>query len=108
MAVAQYKEAMEHASKIIKQAKRRYYTFLIGKINCAKLNNFMEVDMYVLIACNENSLIDSKDFNKPCITLYELEIAFNCARTWGNEFICDYNDLLPGKSQHIMNTSKYE
>ncbi len=96
MAVAQYKEAMEHASKLIKSAKRKYYTFLIGKINCAKLNNFMEVDMYVLVACNENSLIDSKDLNKPCITLYELEVALNHGRTWGSEFICDYNDLLPG------------
>jgi diphthamide biosynthesis protein 2 len=65
------------------------------------LNNFMEVDVYVLIACSENSLIDSKELNKPVITVYELEIALNAARLWGNEFICDFKQLLPGHEHYI-------
>lgn len=32
----------------------------MGKLNVAKMANFMEVDCYVLVACPENSLIDSK------------------------------------------------
>lgn len=57
--------------------------------------------MYVLVACPENSLINSKELNKPIITLYELEIAFNCARLWGEEFICDYKQILTGSDHYV-------
>ena len=97
MAISKYKEAINHAGNILRKVNRKFYSFLIGKLNCAKLNNFMEVDMYVLIACNENSILDSKELNKPIITLYELEIAFNSARSWGEQFIADYSLLLNGK-----------
>lgn len=59
--------------------------------------------MYVMISCNENSLINSKELNKPIITVFELEMAFNCARAWGDEFVCDFKQLLPG-SEHFMET----
>lgn len=101
MSVASYKQAVDHVSNILKQAQKRYYSFLVGKLNCPKLNNFMEVDMYVLVACNENSLINSKELNKPIVTIYELEIAYNCSRLWGQEFICDYRQLLEGSEHHI-------
>ena len=101
MSVANYREGVDHVSRILKQAKRRFYSFLIGKLNCPKLNNFLEVDLYVMIACNENSLINSKELNKPIITVYELEMAFNCARLWGDEFICDYRQLLQGNEHHL-------
>ena len=32
----------------------------MGKLNVAKMANFMEVDVFVLVACPENTLIDSK------------------------------------------------
>jgi diphthamide biosynthesis protein 2 len=101
MAISKYKEAINHASSLLRKVNRKYYSFLIGKLNCAKLNNFMEVDMYVLIACNENSILDSKEFNKPVITLYELEIAFNSARLWGEQFISDYSLLLNGMKHYV-------
>ncbi len=101
MSVANYNEAVDHVSLLLKKAKKRFYSFLIGKLNCPKLNNFMEVDMYVLISCNENCLVNSKELNKPVITIYELEIAYNCARLWGEEFICDYRQLLEGKEHYI-------
>ena len=52
-----------------------YYIFAVGKINVPKLANFAEVDMFVLVACPENSMIDSKEFYKPIVTPFELEIA---------------------------------
>ena len=101
MSVANYKEAIDHTGQLLKKAGRRFYSFLIGKLNCPKLNNFMEVDMYVLVACNENSLINSKELNKPIITIYELEMAFNATRMWGGEFVCDFRQLLPGQRHHV-------
>lgn len=32
----------------------------MGKLNVAKMANFMEVDVYVLVACPECSLVDSQ------------------------------------------------
>jgi len=32
----------------------------MGKLNVPKMANFMEIDVYVLIACPENTLIDSQ------------------------------------------------
>ena len=101
MSVAKYKDAINHVAKILQKAKRRYYSFLIGKLNCPKLNNFMEVDTYVLVACNENSLIDSKELHKPIINVYELEMAFNCARLWGDEYVVDYQQLLENSLHYI-------
>ena len=43
MSVANYREAIRHVEGLLKKAGRRYYSFLIGKLNCPKLNNFMEV-----------------------------------------------------------------
>lgn len=51
---------IDHLKKVIRGSGRKYYTFVMGKLNVAKMANFMEVDCYVLVACPENSLIDSK------------------------------------------------
>ncbi len=75
LGVAHYLSVIEHLKTIIKQADKKYYTFVVGKLNVAKLANFQEIDIFVLVACPENSLIDSKDFYKPIITPFELEIA---------------------------------
>ena len=50
--------------RLVTQAGRRAYTFVVGKINAAKLSNFPEVDVFVLVACPENALLDSRDFYK--------------------------------------------
>jgi len=51
---------IDHLKKVIKAAGRKSYLFVMGKLNVAKMANFMEVDCYVLVSCPENSLIDSK------------------------------------------------
>ena len=53
----------------------QYYTIAVGKLNVPKIANFLEIDVFVLVACPENSLLDSRDFFKPVITPYELELA---------------------------------
>jgi diphthamide biosynthesis enzyme Dph1/Dph2-like protein len=44
----------------IRQAGKRCYTFLLGKPNVAKLANFPEIDVFVLVACPESSFPDTK------------------------------------------------
>ena len=55
--------------------------------------------MFVLVACPQNTLIDSKEFVKPVVTPYEMEIACNQAREWTGDYISDFTKLLPGKVQ---------
>ena len=94
LSVARYKDALIRVKDILKRMGRKYYTFIVGKINVAKLANHSEVDVYVLIACPESSLLDSKEFYKPIVTPFELEIALNPERKWDGAYSSDFNDLL--------------
>ena len=67
----------------------------VGKINVAKLANFQDIDVFVMVACPENSLVDSKEFIKPIVTPFELEIALVPEKQWTNRYLTDFRSLLP-------------
>ena len=69
----------------------------VGKLNVAKLANFAEIDVYVLVACPKNTLVDSSEFYRPIVTPYELEVACNQAREWTGDYYTDFRELLPGE-----------
>lgn len=70
---ASYMTIIDHLKKLISAAGKKSYTFVMGKLNVAKMANFMEIDCYVLVACPENSLIDSKvSFTETTIILDEV------------------------------------
>lgn len=96
LGVAKYLDIVGHLKRIMKKAGKKYYTFAVGKLNVAKLANFMEVQAYVLVACQENTLIDSKEFYQPVVTPFEMEIACNQAREWTGDYTTDFHDILPG------------
>jgi diphthamide biosynthesis protein 2 len=60
MTLAHYLEVTGWIKKALKIAQKKYYSFVVGKINMCKLANFAEIDVFVLVACPENSLLDSK------------------------------------------------
>lgn len=60
LCIGSYMDIIDHVKKVIRASGRKSYTMVMGKLNVAKMANFMEVDCYVLVACPENSLIDSK------------------------------------------------
>lgn len=45
---------------ILKTANKKYYTFVMGRLNEAKLCNFPEIDLYVLIANEDAALVKPK------------------------------------------------
>lgn len=98
LGVKRYNEMVNRLKRILKQSGKKFYTFVIGKINPAKLANFMEIDIFVLIACPENSLIDSKEFYKPIVTPFEMEIACLRERSWTGDYVTDFRELLQGSS----------
>ncbi|EDV29221.1 uncharacterized protein TRIADDRAFT_51287 [Trichoplax adhaerens] len=96
LGVADYLQTLDRLKAVLKAANKKTYTFSVGKINVAKLANFMEIDVFVLVACPENTLLDSKEFYKPILTPYELEIACLKEREWDGTYITDFRQLLPG------------
>ncbi|KAG2180493.1 hypothetical protein INT44_003497 [Umbelopsis vinacea] len=96
LGVASYMTIIDHLKKLIAAAGKKSYTFVMGKLNVAKMANFMEIDCYVLVACPENSLIDSKEFYRPIVTPFELEIALSKQKEWTGDYITDFQRLLPG------------
>ncbi|KAI9485458.1 MAG: diphthamide biosynthesis protein 2, partial [Benjaminiella poitrasii] len=95
LGVASYLNIIDHLKRIIKASGRKAYFFVMGKLNVAKMANFMEVDCYVLVSCPENSLIDSKDFYRPIVTPFELELALVKSMEWTGDYITDFSKLLP-------------
>ncbi|KAJ1974422.1 Diphthamide biosynthesis protein 2 [Dimargaris verticillata] len=94
LGVAHYLEMLHHLKHIIRQAGKKHYQFVIGKINVAKLANFMEIDVFVLVACPENSLIDSKEFYRPIVTPFELELSLRSELEWTGRYVTDFQQLL--------------
>ncbi|XP_019386158.1 PREDICTED: diphthamide biosynthesis protein 2, partial [Crocodylus porosus] len=101
LGVAGYREALRHLRDMLRRAGKRSFTLAVGKPSPAKLANFPELDVFVLVACAQNSLLDSHDFYRPVVTPFELELACNPARTWTGSYLTDFRDLLPGGSAHL-------
>ncbi|XP_027025268.2 2-(3-amino-3-carboxypropyl)histidine synthase subunit 2 [Tachysurus fulvidraco] len=101
LGVANYLSIIEQLKESIHKAGKKSYMFAMGKINVPKLANFLEIDVYVLVACPENSLLDSSEFYRPVVTPFEMEVACNKHREWSAEYITDFQDLLPGGSSHV-------
>ena len=89
-----YTDIIERVKTTGKSANKKVYVFLVGKPNVAKLANFPEIDVYVLVACPETSLIDSKEFLQPIVTPYEFELACNKRTQWAGKLLTDYKDVL--------------
>ncbi|QRV79416.1 diphthamide biosynthesis protein [Ceratobasidium sp. AG-Ba] len=94
LGVASYIHLMAHLRRILSNAQKKCYTISVGKLNPAKLANFMEIECFVLVACPENSVIDSREFYRPIITPFELEVALGQDRSWTGEYILDFDHIL--------------
>lgn len=104
LSVKNYLHIVEHVKSRILDAGKKSYTFVVGKVNAAKIANFSEIGGWVVIGCWESSLIDSKDFWKPVLTPFELELALtkDGERIWTGEWRSDFQSILdePPKNSH--------
>ncbi|KAJ3014090.1 Diphthamide biosynthesis protein 2 [Thoreauomyces humboldtii] len=95
LGVASYLSVIGHLKRLITAAGKKFYVLAVGKPNVAKLANFLEIDCFVLVACPENSLLDSRDFLRPVVTPFELELALVEGREWSGEYQTDLSVLAP-------------
>ncbi|KAK5166949.1 Diphthamide biosynthesis protein 2 [Saxophila tyrrhenica] len=100
LSVRNYLSALTHCKDLASAAGKKTYTFVVGKLNAAKLANFAEVGVWVVIGCWESSLVESRDFFAPVVTPFELEVALrgDGERRWGGEWVADFGALL-GRAQ---------
>lgn len=109
LGVSKYMDVLQAVKSLCDIAEKQYYTFLMGKVNPAKLANFTEVDIYVLIACPENSMVseqyylfsfstthqlDSSEFFKPVVTPFELELACASNRSWTGRYTFEFDQII--------------
>lgn len=106
-----YLEMVKHIQELAKSREVRTYMISVGKVNPAKLANFMDIDCFVLVGCPENTLYNSKDFYKPLVSVFEIEMAWNPA--WKNQlpdtYCTDFRELLPeGKLYKRDDNAKFD
>lgn len=100
-----YLDAVKRIQLLARDRGIRTYLLSVGKINPAKLANFMEIDCFVFIGCPENNVYNSRDFYKPLLTVFEAELALNAAwsKQYPNFYSVDFNDTLPnGKFYKVI------
>jgi diphthamide biosynthesis protein 2 len=96
LSVKNYMHILSHVQSQITAAGKKYYTFVVGKVNAAKVANFSEVGGWVVIGCWESSLIESKEFWRPMITPWELGVALKGdeERVWTGAWEADFESVL--------------
>ncbi|KAL4918920.1 hypothetical protein BDW62DRAFT_217369 [Aspergillus aurantiobrunneus] len=96
LSVKNYLHIVDHVKEKIATAGKKSYMFVVGKLNAAKVANFSEIGGWVVIGCWESSLVDSKDFWKPVITPFELEVALkgDAERVWTGAWQSDFQSIL--------------
>lgn len=87
-------------------AGKRTYTFLMGKPGPAKLANFPEVEVFVLVADPEGLVLDSREYYAPLITPWEAHLAFTPGASWTASYRTDFNCLLVRRAAATALTAK--
>lgn len=91
---------IERVKRVVEAADRRWYMLMVGKPNAPKLANFAEIDVFVLVACAQNALVDSRDHLRPVITPFEAEVAFGDRDWFSTAYSADFADVLASSAAH--------
>ncbi|KAH6672515.1 putative Diphthamide biosynthesis protein 2 [Halenospora varia] len=95
LSVANYLSSITSLQALISAAGKKSYTFVVGKVNAAKMANFGEIGGWVVIGCWESSLVEGGDFYAPVVTPFELSLALQAdgERIWSGEWRGDFDSL---------------
>ncbi|TVY27136.1 2-(3-amino-3-carboxypropyl)histidine synthase subunit [Lachnellula hyalina] len=98
LSVANYLSSIDALKALIARKGKKSYTFVVGKVNAAKMANFAEVGGWVVVGCWESSLVESKEFYAPVLTPFELGLALESdgERVWSGEWRGDFGGLDTG------------
>ncbi|KAJ9099349.1 hypothetical protein QFC20_005750 [Naganishia adeliensis] len=87
---------VKHLRQLLKEKGKKSYTVSVGRVNPAKLANFEVVDCWVLVGCLEGGLVDSKEYYKPILTPWELQLSLQGDKgVWAPEqWTLDFRKVL--------------
>ncbi|KAJ9098314.1 hypothetical protein QFC19_006438 [Naganishia cerealis] len=87
---------VKHLRKLLKDKGKKSYTVSVGRVNPAKLANFEVVDCWVLVGCLEGGLVDPKEYYKPILTPWELQLSLQGDRgVWApDQWTLDFRKVL--------------
>lgn len=103
-----YLDVVDRIQKLAQARGIRTYLLSVGKVNPAKIANFHEIDCFVYIGCPENNIYTSRDFFKPLLSVFEVEIALNPAwhQKYPDSYSVDFREILPSGKHHRTIESK--
>jgi diphthamide biosynthesis protein 2 len=87
------------------QAGKKTYTLLMGKPNPAKLANFPEIEVFVMLADPQGLILDSKEYLNPIITPHEAFLAFTGKDFDAAHYRLDFGDLLELEQQQTVGSA---
>lgn len=92
-----YLKIVSRLQEMAKSRGKKTQIISVGRINPAKLANFLEIDCFVLIGCPFNNMYNSKEYYKPIVSVFEAEIALNPAwhMKYPEAYVTDFKKLLP-------------
>ncbi|GLV36925.1 Diphthamide biosynthesis 2 [Carabus blaptoides fortunei] len=93
LAVRNYLKIIERIKTLAKIHSKKHYIISVGKPTVAKLANFPEVDIFVVIGCAMNEIYENRDYYKPIVTPYDIEAALN-PKLEDAHFSYDFNNLV--------------
>ncbi|KAI9642423.1 Diphthamide biosynthesis protein 2 [Ciborinia camelliae] len=95
LSVTNYLPTVNSLASLIRSKGKKSYTFVVGKVNAAKLANFSEIEGWVVVGCWESSLVEGEALFKPVITPFELALALQSddERVWSGDWVADFNAL---------------
>merc|ERR1712039_642586 len=101
LVVERYLEMIDMLKRTIVNSGKKPYLFSIGKINQAKLGNFSEIDIFVVITCPMSFHyllpVQQQSFFKKLVTPFDCMLALNAeddAFKWTAMYSTDFNDVL--------------
>jgi len=95
---ANTRELIARLQVLAATAHKKTYTFIMGRLNEAKLCNFPEVDLFVFISNEDVSVISPKTFHVPVLTPWEFEVGIG-ARPWSSCYMVSPTAVLDGDVQ---------
>ncbi|KAI9986763.1 hypothetical protein PInf_025720 [Phytophthora infestans] len=79
LGVNKYLDVVHGLQKLIKKSGRKSYLFVVGKVN--------------------NTLMDSKEYYKPIVTPYELQLALSPSEEWDGQYKTDFSETAQSVEQ---------
>ncbi|GIL79542.1 hypothetical protein Vretimale_12223 [Volvox reticuliferus] len=81
-------------------AGKKTYTFLMGKPNPAKLGNFPEVDVFVMVCDAQGLILDCRDYLAPLVSPWEAAIALLGHHLDPDDYRMEMRDVLELEAQY--------